>query len=170
MLTIRAMSNAQGYSARHLEHSDYYDEHKRIAGRWNGRGAELLGLSGEVLSKDFDSIRQGLDPRSGEFLRQRQSADRKAADGATTSHGRNLYDFTFSAPKSVSIMASVGGDERLPAAHRMAVLTEPWVGYWFATQKEEPVASLQLRIHAPQGRAGCPRGMHRLRTLVRTLT
>ncbi len=115
------MSNAQGYSARHLEHSDYYDEHKRIAGRWNGRGAELLGLSGEVLSRDFDAIRQGLDPRSGEFLRQRQSADRKAADGATTSHGRNLYDFTFSAPKSVSIMASVGGDERLAAAHQLAV-------------------------------------------------
>lgn len=121
MLTIRAMSNAQGYSARHLEHSDYYDEHTRIAGRWQGRGAELLGLSGEVLSKDCDAIRQGLDPRSGEFLRQRQSADRKAADGATTSHGRNLYDFTFSAPKSISIMASVGGDERLAAAHQLAV-------------------------------------------------
>jgi conjugative relaxase-like TrwC/TraI family protein len=121
MLTIRAMSNAQGYSARHLEHSDYYDEGRRIAGRWHGRGAELLGLSGDVQSKDFDAVRQGLAPQTGEFLRQRQSADRRSADGATTSHGRNLYDFTFSAPKSVSIMASVGGDERLTAAHRLAV-------------------------------------------------
>ncbi len=121
VLTIRAMSNAQGCSSRHLEHSDYYDEGNRIAGQWHGRGAELLGLSGEVLSKDFDAVRQGLDPRSGEFLRRRQSADRKAADGTTTSHGRNLYDFTFSAPKSVSIMASLGGDERVASAHRRAV-------------------------------------------------
>jgi conjugative relaxase-like TrwC/TraI family protein len=121
MLTIRAMSNAQGYSARHLEHSDYYDEDKRIAGRWHGRGSQLLALSGEVQSKDFDAVRLSLDPRTGEFLRQRQSADRRSADGATTSQGRNLYDFTFSAPKSVSIMASVGDDERLAAAHRLAV-------------------------------------------------
>src|SRR5215472_12095577 len=122
MLTIRAMSNAQGYSTRHLKHSDYYDEGKHITGRWYGRGAELLGLSGEVQSKDFDAVRVGLDPRTGAFLRQRQSADRRAADGATTSHGRNLYDFTFSAPKSVSIMAIVGGDERLAVAHRLAVI------------------------------------------------
>lgn len=121
VLTIRAMSNAQGYSARHLEHSDYYDEEKRIVGQWHGRGAELLGLSGEVQSRAIDAIRQGLDPQTGEFLRQRQSADRSAADGTITSHGRNLYDFTFSAPKSVSIMASVGCDERLAAAHRLAV-------------------------------------------------
>src|SRR5215472_10844220 len=67
------------------------------------------------------AIRLSLDPRTGEFLRQRQSADRKSADAATTSHGRNLCDFTFSAPKSVSIMARVGGDERLVAAHPLAV-------------------------------------------------
>ncbi len=137
MLTIRAMSNAQGYSGRHLEHSDYYDEGKRIVGQWHGRGAELLGLSGEVRSKDFEAIRQGLDPQTEEFLRQRQSADRKAADGATTSHGRNLYDFTFSAPKSVSIMASVGGDERLANAHRLAV-TE-------ALQELESCAATRVR-------------------------
>lgn len=121
MLTIRAMSNGQGYSARHLEHSDYYSEHTRIVGYWQGRGAELLGLSGEVRPEQFEAIRQGLDPASGEFLRQRQSADRMAADGSTQSRGRNLYDFTVSAPKSVSILADLGGDERLVEAHRKAV-------------------------------------------------
>ena len=90
MLTIRAMSNGQGYSARHLEHSDYYAEGERIIGHWQGRGAELLGLSGEVKSEQFEAIRQGLDPQTGEFLRQRQSADRVAADGTTQSPGRNL--------------------------------------------------------------------------------
>ena len=121
MLTIRAMSNGQGYSARHLEHSDYYAEGQRIVGQWQGRGAELLGLEGEVRSEQFEAMRQGLDPATGEFLRQRQSADRLAQDGTTQSRGRNLYDFTISAPKSVSIMASLGGDERLVGAHQKAV-------------------------------------------------
>lgn len=94
MLTIRAMSDGTGYSARHLEHSDYYAEGERVTGQWQGRGAELLGLAGEVQSEEFEALRQGLDPQSGEFLRQRHSADRTAADGSTQSRGRNLYDFT----------------------------------------------------------------------------
>jgi conjugative relaxase-like TrwC/TraI family protein len=115
------MSDGTGYSTRHLEHSDYYAEGERVAGRWQGRGAELLRLGGEVESEDFEALRQGLDPETGEFLRQRHSADRVAPDGTVQSFGRHLYDFTISAPKSVSIMAVVGRDERLLAAHRKAV-------------------------------------------------
>src|SRR5271165_1082537 len=121
MLTIRAMSNGAGYSARHLQHSDYYAEGERVTGQWQGRGAEMLGLAGEVQSEQFEALRQGVDPQSGEFLRQRHSADRTAADGSTQSRGRNLYDFTISAPKSVSIMAQPGGDARLVEAHNKAV-------------------------------------------------
>ena len=121
MLTIRAMSNGAGYSARHLQHSDYYAEGERVTGQWQGRGAEMLGLAGEVQSEQFEALRQGVDPQSGEFLRQRHSADRTAADGTTQSRGRNLYDFTISAPKSVSIMAQLGGDARLVEAHGKAV-------------------------------------------------
>ena len=121
MLTIRAMSNGEGYAARHLAHSDYYAEGERVVGRWFGRGAQLLGLSGEVQSEHFEAVREGLHPFSGEFLRQRRSADRIAADGSTRSHGRNLYDFTFSAPKSVSIIAELTGDQRLVEAHQNAV-------------------------------------------------
>ena len=121
MLTIRAMSNGAGYAARHLEHSDYYAEGHRIAGHWQGRGAELLGLEGEVQTREFEAVREGLDPATGEFLRQRQSANRLASNGSTQSHARNLYDFTLSAPKSVSILAALGGDERLVGAHRKAV-------------------------------------------------
>src|SRR5271167_5040361 len=121
MLTIRAMSNGAGYSVRHLQHSDYYAEGERVTGQWQGRGAKMLGLEGEVQSDPFEALRQCVDPRSGEFLRQRHSADRTAADGTTQSRGRNLYDFTISAPKSVSIMAQLGGDARLAEAHRKAV-------------------------------------------------
>jgi conjugative relaxase-like TrwC/TraI family protein len=134
MLTIRAMSDGAGYSDRHLEHSDYYAEGERVVGQWRGRAAELLGLSGDVHTEQFEAVREGCDPATGAFLRPRQSADRKAADGSAQSHGRNLYDFTFSAPKSVSVMASaVGGDRRLHEAHQKAVaeaLTEleAWAG------------------------------------------
>ncbi len=121
MLTIRAMSDGKGYSARHLEHRDYYAEGERVTGRWQGRGAALLGLSGEVKFDDFEAVRQGCHPLSGDFLRQRQSADRIASDGMTQSRARSLYDFTISAPKSVSIMAILGGDNRLIDAHENAV-------------------------------------------------
>ena len=121
MLTIRAMTSGEGYAQRHLQQSDYYDQNRTVKGEWHGRGAELVGLKGEVTSEDFEAVRQGLDPRSGEFLRQRHSADRIASNGAEQSKARSLYDMTFSAPKSVSVMAIVGGDERLVAAHENAV-------------------------------------------------
>ena len=121
MLTIRAMSDGRGYSSRHLENRDYYAEGERVTGQWQGRAAELLELRGEVKTTDFESLCQGLDPRTGQFLRQRHSADRVASDGTTQSRGRHLYDFTISAPKSVSIMAVLGEDERLIEAHANAV-------------------------------------------------
>src|SRR5437867_2828168 len=121
MLTIRAMSDGKGYSSRHLEHSDYYAEGEHVVGHWRGRGAELLGLDGEVKAGDFESLRQGLDPLTGECLRQRRGAVRVALDGTTRAHARHLYDFTISAPKSVSIMAILAGDKRLMDAHEKAV-------------------------------------------------
>jgi len=121
VLTIRAMTGGEGYAQRHLQQSDYYDQNRTVEGRWHGRGAELLGIKGEVTSEDFEAVRQGLDPRTGEFLRQRHSADRIASNGAEQSKARSLYDMTFSAPKSVSVMAIVGSDGRLVAAHKTAV-------------------------------------------------
>jgi conjugative relaxase-like TrwC/TraI family protein len=121
MLTIRAMTGGAGYAQRHLEHSDYYDEHRKVQGEWHGHGAELLGLHGQVTREQFESVREGLHPETGEFLRPRHSADRLGTDGSEQSKGRSLYDLTFSAPKSVSVQALVGGDKRLIAAHDRGV-------------------------------------------------
>src|ERR1700687_4598565 len=115
------MTSGEGYGQRHVQQSDYYDQNRSVEGKWHGRGAELLGLKGEVTSEDFEAVRQGLDPRTGEFLRQRHSADRITSTGAEQSKARALYDMTFSAPKSVSVMAIVGADERLIAAHETAM-------------------------------------------------
>ncbi len=143
MLTIRAMSDGKGYSSNHLEHSDYYSENEYVMGRWHGRGAELLGLSGEVKSADFESVRQDCHPDTGEFLRQRQIADRTSLDGKTQTRGRNLYDFTISAPKSVSIMATLGGDKRLLQAHQKAIDD--------ALKELETHAATRVRLGGAQG-------------------
>jgi conjugative relaxase-like TrwC/TraI family protein len=121
MLTIRAMSNGSGYSKKHLEQNDYYAENEKVMGNWFGHGAAMLGLEQDVLTEQFEAVRQGLHPATGEKLRQRKSADRETKEGEKQSTGRTLYDFTFSAPKSVSIMAMLGGDPRLIEAHERAV-------------------------------------------------
>jgi conjugative relaxase-like TrwC/TraI family protein len=121
VLTIRAMTGGAGYSQRHLEHSDYYDERRKVQGEWQGRGAELLGLRGNVTREQFEAVREGLHPETSEFLRPRHGADRVNNDGSEQSKARSLYDLTFSAPKSVSVQAMVGGDKRLIAAHDKAV-------------------------------------------------
>src|SRR5258708_5122317 len=118
MLTIRAMSNGQGYAAQYLALRDYYGEAARVVGQWQGGGAAELGLTGEVTEQQFEMIRQGLHPETGEFLRPRHSADRLDEEGHIESRGRHLYDFTISAPKSISVLATVGEDERLSEAHR----------------------------------------------------
>lgn len=132
------MTSGEGYAHRHLQQSDYYDENRTVEGQWHGRGAELLGLRGQVASEDFEAVRQGLDPQTGEFLRQRHSADRIASDGVEQSKARSLYDRTFSAPKSVSVMAIVGGDERLIAAHETAVAV--------ALQEAEKYSATRVRL------------------------
>src|ERR1700761_2864948 len=139
MLTIRAMTGGKGYAQRHLEHSDYYDQRRTVQGEWQGRGAELLGLHGSVTPEQFEAIREGLHPETGEFLRPRHSADRTGANGEVESKARSLYDMTFSAPKSVSIQALVAGDERLLEAHRHAVQE--------ALQEAERHAGTRVRLN-----------------------
>lgn len=71
MLTIRGMADGAGYAGRHLEHNDYFAEGHRVTGQWRGRGSNLLGLSGEVGARDFETVREGSDPNSGKYLRPR---------------------------------------------------------------------------------------------------
>jgi conjugative relaxase-like TrwC/TraI family protein len=118
MLTIKAMAGGETYAARHLSNNDYYSVGETITGEWIGRGAQLLGLKGEVTMEQFEAIRQGNDPATGEFLRQRHSADRLSELGEKLGQARNLYDFTISAPKALSVQALE--DPRLINAHKVA--------------------------------------------------
>lgn len=68
---------------------------------WIGRGARMLGLEGAVQDQNFEALRQGLGPQTGEFIRQRHGSDRIGKEGGTQNQVRHLCDFTFSAPKSI---------------------------------------------------------------------
>ncbi len=114
------LTNAKEYFEEHLCVGDYYDEGQRVTGEWFGVGAEHLGLSGKVRADDFLRLCENQHPATGETLTQRQKGRRVEGDG-TVANRRVFFDFTFSPPKSVSIAAFLGGDERIFALHERAV-------------------------------------------------
>ncbi len=129
MLTISkplSAGQAQNYHKKEFtsREQNYWSKHGEIRGEWQGRLAEQFGLPGPVSEQDFARLSQGQQPHSGEQLvRQCASYQYKDADGKSirTMEHRAGWDATFSAPKSVSLTALVGGDTRVREAHREAV-------------------------------------------------
>jgi conjugative relaxase-like TrwC/TraI family protein len=129
MLTISkplSAGQAQTYHEREFtaKEQNYWSQRGVIAGEWQGRLAEQFGLAGTVSADEFAKLSQGQHPQTGEQLvRQRASYEYQDADGKTikTMEHRAGWDATFSAPKSVSLTALVGGDERVREAHRESV-------------------------------------------------
>ncbi len=108
-------SPSQG--AAYYERDGYYAkdsaEHRRLSA-WAGKGAEALGLEGAVDPDVFRAVLEGHVPDgSGQRL------GRRTRDGEI--HHRPGRDLTFSAPKSVSLVALIGGDARIVDAHERAV-------------------------------------------------
>jgi conjugative relaxase-like TrwC/TraI family protein len=102
----------------------YWSQGQTVQGEWQGRLAEKYGLAGAVGAEEFHRLSEGQHPRTGEQLVQhRQSFEYQSADGKTVKsvEHRAGWDATFSAPKSVSLTALVGGDDRVRVAHREAV-------------------------------------------------
>jgi conjugative relaxase-like TrwC/TraI family protein len=129
MLTISkplSAGQAQTYHQKEFtaKEQNYWSQRGIIAGEWQGRLAGQLGLAGTVSAEDFAKLSQGQHPQTSEQLvRQRASHEYQDADGKTikTMEHRAGWDATFSAPKSVSLTALVGGDERIREAHRESV-------------------------------------------------
>ena len=129
MLTISkplSAGQAQSYHQKEFtaKEQNYWSQRSVIAGEWQGRLAGQFGLVGTVSAEDFAKLSQGQHPQTGEQLvRQRASYEYQDADGKTikTMEHRAGWDATFSAPKSISLTALVGGDERVREAHRQSV-------------------------------------------------
>jgi len=107
MLSLSNVGNGAAAASYYEEADDYYTG-DRSPSAWWGQGAESLGLAGGVDATMFAGLLDGRLP-TGETLHH-------AAAGR-----RGGTDATFSAPKSVSLQALVGGDTRLLMAHQRAV-------------------------------------------------
>jgi conjugative relaxase-like TrwC/TraI family protein len=121
-------SQAQTYHAREFTSPDqsYWSRGQEVPGEWQGQLAQRFGLSGPVGAEEFARLSEGQHPLTGDQLVQhRQAYEYQSADGKTIKsvEHRAGWDATFSAPKSISLTALVGGDDRIREAHRQAVTT-----------------------------------------------
>ncbi len=109
MLRITQQSSPAGAKAYYAA-SDYYREGHELVGTWGGLGAKRLGLEGTVGKRAFDRLCDNEHPTTGERLTAR------VRDGRTVG-----YDFTFSVPKSVSVLHALARDDDLLGAFQSAV-------------------------------------------------
>lgn len=130
MLTMppRALSASQArtYHAKEFTAAEqnYWRQSDTIQGEWHGKLAEKFGLVGAVGADEFARLSEGQHPMTAEQLvRHRNVHQYKTEDGRTVKpvEHRAGWDATFSAPKSVSLTALVGGDDRVREAHSEAV-------------------------------------------------
>ncbi|WP_200780732.1 conjugative transfer relaxase/helicase TraI [Klebsiella oxytoca] len=111
MMSIGSVKSA-GSAGNYYTDKDNYYVIGSLEERWQGKGAEALGLDGKAVDKAvFTELLKGKLP-DGSDLTRMQDGENKHRPG---------YDLTFSAPKSVSVMAMPGGDKRLIDAHNQAV-------------------------------------------------
>ena len=90
-----------------------------VPGVWMGAQAEGLGLVGTVDGEQLQALLAGLDPVSGRSL-GRALTDRTTADGRVVKAVAG-FDATVSAPKSLSVLWALTGDDRLLECHDVAV-------------------------------------------------
>jgi conjugative relaxase-like TrwC/TraI family protein len=139
MLSLSHVTAAQ--AENYYEKDDYYTQDSaaeegqinRSGTQWYGHGAKILGLEGAVNPQIFKDLLHGQSPQ-GDCLHGRPIDP--------TKH-RAATDYTFSAPKSVSIAGLIQQDDRVIAAHEQAVATALSV-------LESRYA--QTRITTPEGR------------------
>lgn len=109
MITARPqkdLKNAKEYFREHLRRGDYHSQGQTIEGQWYGKGVERLALEaghnpasgfgpGKIVTEEaFIRLCDNQHPLTGKKLTVRSRKERRV-----------FYDFTCSAPKSVSVMA-----------------------------------------------------------------
>jgi conjugative relaxase-like TrwC/TraI family protein len=113
MMTIKALKGAgqaRGYYESEKGIAGYYGHDSAFGGgKWMGQGAEALGMRGAVGVNQFEKALNGHLPGGIEIAHKTDGTHRPGVD------------LTFSAPKSVSILALAANDQRLIAAHDRAV-------------------------------------------------
>src|ERR1700687_3485081 len=109
MIRITQQDSAKGAKSYYTT-ADYLSEGQEIVGSWGGKAALMLGLQGMVDKFSFERLCDNLDPTTGEPLTVRTRSERTVG-----------YDFTFSVPKSVSLLYAMSGDQDILDAFRASV-------------------------------------------------
>jgi conjugative relaxase-like TrwC/TraI family protein len=108
MLSVANVRTAGG-AANYFAADNYYTRADADrSGEWLGKGAQKLGLEGQVEARQFEAVLKGLLPDGS-----RVGSDNRPHRAGT--------DLTFSMPKSWSILTLVGGDKRILDAYAAAV-------------------------------------------------
>src|ERR1700733_9366815 len=151
MLTISkslSAGQAQTYHAREFtsERQNYWSRDQQGHSEWQGSLAKKWGLHDNVGAEEFARLSEGRHPESDAQLVRHQPArtyDNRYGKQITSSEHRAGWDATFSAPKSVSLTALVGGDDRVREAHRESVRV--------ALQELERYTQARIgNVHAPE--------------------
>jgi len=129
MLTLsKALSanQARTYHAREFtsEKQNYWSRDRQGHSEWQGALARDWALHGSVADEQFARLSEGQHPESAVQLVRHQPAktyENEYGKRITSAEHRAGWDATLSAPKSVSLTALVGGDERVRDAHRESV-------------------------------------------------
>jgi conjugative relaxase-like TrwC/TraI family protein len=87
---------------------NYYSKSVSEPVTWHGKGAEALGLQGEVKNEDYQSVREGKHPTTGEQL----------VPPASNGKHRDGYDIQFALPKGLSMLREFGPPEVRDAIDR----------------------------------------------------
>jgi conjugative relaxase-like TrwC/TraI family protein len=107
--TSESTEAAIRYYEQALKKGNYYFGQQEIEGKWGGRGAELLDLTGKVEDKDFINLLRNIRPDGFQLT------------AGNPENRRPGYDFTFDVPKSVSLMQALTEDQRIVEAMHRAV-------------------------------------------------
>jgi conjugative relaxase-like TrwC/TraI family protein len=112
------------YASSAASSAAYYTKYLTAApgeapGVWMGAQADKLGLVGTVDGEQLQALLAGLDPVSGRGL-GRALTDRTTSDGRVVKAVAG-FDATVSAPKSLSVLWALTGDDRLLDCHDVAV-------------------------------------------------
>jgi conjugative relaxase-like TrwC/TraI family protein len=151
MLTISkplSASQARTYHEREFasQKQNYWSRRQQGHTEWQGKLAEQWNLAGAVESEHFARLSEGQHPHTAEQLVRHQVSrtyEGKFGKEVTSAEHRAGWDATFSASKSVSLTALVGGDERVREAHRESVRT--------AISELEKYTQARIgNIHAPE--------------------
>jgi conjugative relaxase-like TrwC/TraI family protein len=129
MLTISkplSASQARNYHEKEFasQQQNYWSRDQQGHSEWQGQFARQWDLHGPVHDEHFARLAEGQHPQTGEQLVRHQVSrtyEGKNGKEITSVEHRAGWDATFSAPKSVSITALVGGDDRVRLAHRESV-------------------------------------------------